>query len=338
VAPLCALALTIAITTPATAKAFSLWDTFSSALQPVAEAKVVPLGIHNMDTPTLYAAVNFDPNPAKGGGDITVVDDVALLAETGPEGTLADIEEHDQENGQISLYIVRKGDTLTQIAKMFGVTPNTVLWANDLKSAKDIHPGDPLVILPITGIRHTVVKGETLASIVKKYKGDLPEVLSFNGLEDGAKVALGDVIIIPDGVEPTVSVVTRPNTTSKLRGATGPALDGYFARPMIGGRKSQGLHGYNGIDIAAPVGTPVLASAGGTVTVARGFGWNGGYGQYLVVSHPNGTQSLYAHLSSVIVSQGSTVSQGQVVGYSGNTGKSTGAHLHFEIRGAKNPF
>jgi murein DD-endopeptidase MepM/ murein hydrolase activator NlpD len=74
------------------------------------------------------------------------------------------------------------------------------------------------------------------------------------------------------------------------------------------------------------------------VTVARGYGWNGGYGQYVVVSHPNGTQTLYAHLSNVIVSQGTSVSQGQVIGYSGSSGRSTGAHLHFEVRGAKNPF
>ena len=103
---------------------------------PVAEAKSSTLRLHNLNTPTLYAAVNFDPNPAKGGGDITVVDEVALLAETGPEGTLADIEEHNASSSEISLYVVRRGDTLSQIAKMFGVTTNTVLWANDLKSAR----------------------------------------------------------------------------------------------------------------------------------------------------------------------------------------------------------
>jgi LysM repeat protein len=333
-----AVTITLLTAAPGTALAFSLWESITGLTQaPVAEAKAPVMPLHSLGTPTLYAAVNLDPNPAKGGGDITVVDDVALLAEVGPEGTLADIEEHEPGSDQISLYVVRKGDTLSQIAKMFGVTTNTVLWANDLKSARDIRPGDQLVILPITGVRHTVTKGETLATIVKKYKGDMADVLSFNGLSEGATVAVGDVVIIPDGVEASAAVVTS-GTTSRLRSTGGPEIPGYFTRPLIGGRKSQGLHGYNGIDIATPVGTPIMAAAGGTVTVARGFGWNGGYGQYVVVSHPNGTQTLYAHLSDVIVSQGQSVIQGQVIGYSGNSGKSTGAHLHFEVRGARNPF
>lgn len=263
-----------------------------------------------------------------------VIDDVALLAEVGPAGTLADIEESESSNNQISLYVVRKGDTLSGIAKMFGVSTNTVLWANDLKSARDIHPGDQLVILPISGVRHSVVKGETVASIVKKYKGDLEEVLAYNGWEEGHKVAVGDVVIVPHGIEsaPIQTGVSSP------RNVGGPEIAGYFMRPIIGGRKTQGLHGYNGIDIAAPIGTPIMASANGTVTVARSFGYNGGYGQYVVVSHPNGTQTVYGHLSSVIVGQGQSVVQGQIIGYSGNTGKSTGAHLHFEVRGARNPF
>lgn len=332
-AALCALVILLA-SAPQSAQAFSLGDLWGS-VQPVAEAATPAPAIHSFLTPVLTAATHSNPNPAKGGGDITVVDDVALLAEVGPAGTLADIEESESSNNQISLYVVRKGDTLSGIAKMFGVSTNTVLWANDLKSAKDIHPGDQLVILPISGVRHTVVKGETLASVVKKYKGDLGEVLAYNGWDKGYTVKVGDVVTVPHGVE-SAPVVT--SVTSRLRNAGGPEIAGYFMRPLIGGRKSQGLHGYNGIDIATPLGTPIMASANGTVTVARGFGYNGGYGQYVVVSHPNGTQTVYGHLSSVIVSQGQSVVQGQVIGYSGNTGKSTGAHLHFEIRGAKNPF
>lgn len=334
---LCALAILLIFAQPGTARAFSLWDSFVGTVQPVAEAASPSLFVHSLLTPVLTAAVHVDPNPAKGGGDITVVDEVALLAEVGPEGTLADIEDSETSSNQISLYVVRKGDTLTGIAKMFEVSTNTVLWANDLKSAKDIHPGDQLVILPISGVRHTVKKGETLAKIIKLYKGDLDEVLAYNGWDAGHTVAVGDVVIVPHGVE-SAPVRVGSTATSPLRGASGPEIAGYFMRPLIGGRKTQGLHGYNGIDIGTPVGTPIMASANGTVTVARNYGYNGGYGQYIVISHPNGTQTVYGHLSAVIVSQGQTVVQGQVIGYSGNTGKSTGAHLHFEIRGAKNPF
>ena len=102
--------------------------------------------------------------------------------------------------------------------------------------------------------------------------------------------------------------------------------------------KTQGLHGYNGVDIGAPNGTPIIAAAGGSVVVSRNSGWNGGYGNYIVIKHENGTQTLYAHMSEIVVVSGQSIVQGQVVGSVGSTGKSTGSHLHFEVRGAKNPF
>jgi murein DD-endopeptidase MepM/ murein hydrolase activator NlpD len=108
---------------------------------------------------------------------------------------------------------------------------------------------------------------------------------------------------------------------------------------MPGAIITQGLHGWNGIDLGAARGTPIHAAAGGTVIVARSGGaWNGGYGNYVVITHSNGTQTLYGHMKSVIVSPGQGVSAGQVIGYEGSTGASTGPHLHFEVRGAANPF
>jgi len=116
-------------------------------------------------------------------------------------------------------------------------------------------------------------------------------------------------------------------------------VPGYFSWPVGGGVITQGLHGWNAVDIGAPSGTPVYAAAGGTVIVARsGGGWNGGYGNYVVISHSNGTQTLYAHLSRVLVSAGQGVGQGDTVGKVGATGEATGPHLHFEVRGAANPF
>jgi murein DD-endopeptidase MepM/ murein hydrolase activator NlpD len=109
-------------------------------------------------------------------------------------------------------------------------------------------------------------------------------------------------------------------------------------RPIVGGRKTQGLHGHNGIDLGAYYGAPILASAEGDVIISATSGYNGGYGRYIVISHTNGTQTLYGHLSANIVSAGDHVTQGQVIGAMGSSGKSTGTHLHFEVRGAKNPF
>lgn len=295
-----------------------------------------PTQIHSfLQTPALRAALNIDPNPAKGGGDITVVGGVALQSEIGPSGTLADIEVARPGADQISIYVVREGDTLSQIADLFGVTTNTIVWGNDLSRGNVIQPGQTLAILPVSGITHTVKKGDTLASIVKKYEGDMGEVLEFNGLSEGAALAVGDSVVVPYGVAPQTSSVS---TRAIASGGGGPRIDGYFLRPVVGGVRSQGLHGYNGIDIAAGVGTNVLASASGEVILSRTFGWNGGYGQYIVVRHSNGTQTLYAHLSQNYVFAGQQVVQGQVIGAVGNTGRSTGPHLHFEVRGARNPF
>ncbi|MFA5827200.1 MAG: M23 family metallopeptidase, partial [Candidatus Paceibacterota bacterium] len=114
---------------------------------------------------------------------------------------------------------------------------------------------------------------------------------------------------------------------------------GYFINPVPAyARRSQGLHGpgNRGVDLAAPTGTPILASASGTVLLAR-KGWNGAYGNMIIINHPNGTKTLYAHLSKIATSTGDYVSQGEVIGYVGSTGRSTGPHLHFEVFNARNP-
>jgi murein DD-endopeptidase MepM/ murein hydrolase activator NlpD len=314
--------------------ALALYLPFSHGNEGVVEAAAARTSIHTTKVPTLQAPRNSDLF-ASGGAEI-IASDGALFPQVGSDGTPLDDEDHKPSSNQISIYVVRNGDTLTGIAKLFDVSANTILWANDLNGSKDIHPGDTLVILPVSGVQHTVAKGETIASIVKKYKGDLEEVLDFNNLPENAKLAVGDTILIPHGVEAAATSVT--SGTKSVKSAGGPVIAGYFMRPIAGGIKTQGIHGYNGIDIGVPVGTTVMASASGTVIIARGSGWNGGYGQYVVIQHPNGTQTVYGHLSQVFVSAGQSVTQGQAIGASGNTGRSTGAHLHFEVRGATNPF
>lgn len=287
----------------------------------------------------LTPAHNIDPSPAMGGGDITVVGGVALLAQEGPSGTAADIEHALPEATAISVYTVHKGDTLGGVALMFGVSVNTIKGANDIKGGI-IHEGDTLVILPITGVRYTTVWGDTLAGVAKKYKADAHEIAQYNDLEDGASLAVGVSLIIPDG-ELTLPAPVHSTIIAKspLRGAGGPALSGYYAWPVNGGVLTQGLHGYNGIDIGAQSGTNILAAADGTVIIAKSNGaWNGGYGNYVVIQHDNGTQTLYGHASRVYVSVGQQVAQGGTIAAVGRTGKATGSHLHFEVRGATNPF
>jgi murein DD-endopeptidase MepM/ murein hydrolase activator NlpD len=297
-----------------------------------AEDNSSDLIINSQTIPLLKSAVNNDPVSGQGGGDITVIGGTALLSETGPSGSMADIET--ESSAHISVYVVRPGDTISGIAKMFGVSVNTVIWSNDISRGL-IREGQTLIILPITGVRHIVKSGDTLESISKKYKGDAEEIAKYNSIALNTKLKAGDVIIVPDGEMP---ITASNSSTARLRGAGGPEYVGYYMRPIVGGRRTQGLHGYNGVDLASSFGAEVYAAAGGTVIVAKNGGWNGGYGTYAVISHPNGTQTLYSHLSGITVVVGQRVSQGQLVGYIGSTGRSTGPHLHFEIRGAKNPF
>jgi len=280
-----------------------------------------------------------DPTANTGGGDVTIVNQSALLPDSGPLGTIADVKDKKPNSEQISVYIVREGDNLSQIADMFGVSVNTIIWTNDLKRGSLIAPGQTLVILPVSGIQYTIKSGDTLASIAKKYNGDASEIINFNGLIDGKGLIAGEIIVIPNGeYETPTTSTTQTYTASQPKTISSVSYAGYYIRPIDNGRRSQGLHGYNAVDLANSCGTPIMASASGDVIISRSSGWNAGYGNYVVISHPNGTQTLYAHLSSNIVSVGWHVVQGQVIGYIGTTGKSTGCHVHFEIRGAKNPF
>jgi murein DD-endopeptidase MepM/ murein hydrolase activator NlpD len=263
-----------------------------------------------------------------------MIDGIALMQESGVYGTQADIP--DNRSTQISLYVVRQGDTLGQIAKMYGVSTNTIIWANNIRGP--IHEGDELVILPVNGVTHKVVKGDTVKSIATKYKADMGDITSYNNISLDSVLAIGSTIIIPDGEGQFAVSGASLKLTDKLHGAGGPLYKDYYLRPIDGGRRSQGLHGYNGVDLAAPTGTPIHASADGIVIVARSGGYNGGYGSYVVISHPNGTQTLYGHMSRVIAVQGQSVAKGETIGLLGSTGKSTGPHIHFEIRGATNPF
>lgn len=311
--------------------------------------------LHDSSLDLLDAATNPDPNPAKGRGGIALTSGSALIAYAGPDGTISDID-RTSSNGRISTYVVREGDSLSEIADMFNVSGNTILWANNIDK-NGLRPGMSLIILPVSGIRHTVKSGDSLASLAKKYSSNAQEIASYNGLSSVDELVSGATVIIPGGelaAAPAAKVKAKaaPKTaaTSKIKTGgsmgsvkgTGNTSDGSFsssfANPAPAGRVSQGIHGWNGVDMAAPSGSPIYAAAGGTVIVSRVGGWNGGYGNYVVIDHGNGVQTLYAHMSTDDVSVGETVSRGQKIGSVGNTGQSTGYHLHFEVRGAKNPF
>jgi len=290
-------------------------------------------------TPALVATTNSNPNVGAPVA-ISTSNGSALISYSGPAGTLADVSSS-MPPDRISVYSVRPGDTLSEIADMFGVSVNTIIWANNLSGTRDVHPGDTLVILPISGVERIVAKGDTLKSLAKKYGADANEIAQFNGLDPAAVLAIGSTIIIPGGeiAAPAASGTSYSAASSPYIGGSGGAHPGYYSNPVPGAILTQRVHGWNAVDLGAARGTPIHAAAGGTVIVVHNNGaWNGGYGNYVVITHDNGTQTLYAHMTSAIVSSGQSVLSGQTIGYVGSTGLSTGPHLHFEVRGAANPF
>jgi murein DD-endopeptidase MepM/ murein hydrolase activator NlpD len=298
----------------------------------------------------LEAPVNANVNA--GSGSIMYVQNDALVADMAGSDSEAII----QTSNEIKTYKVQSGDTISSIAKKFGVSINTIVWANDISRTATLKEGQTLVVLPMSGVQHKVKSGDTIQSIAKKYKGDVDEILAYNDVKNET-LKIGEVIMIPDGeiIIPSSTGTTKPKPapTRKLASVAAgvglasadevPDATGYYVRPIAGGVRTQGIHGNNGVDLAASCGIPVYASATGDVIVSKNDGgYNGGYGNYIVISHGNGSQSLYAHMQATSVSVGTRVSQGDMIGLVGNSGKvygATGCHVHFEIRnGIRNPF
>ena len=282
----------------------------------------------------------------EGNVAMNIVSDNAILPATGPMGVSNGKDIVDPSLLETSIYVVRKGDSITTIANMFGVSVNTILSVNNMKKSDKIIPGDVLFILPISGLEHTVAKGQTFQSIAKLYKVDISDIALYNDLTLDAKLAIGDVLTIPGGDmadeggdKPAPDLGSAPSRDKNYYD-THPIqrIAGYFINPLPTGYKTQGLHGpgNRGIDIGAPKGTPIYASAGGTVLITK-TGWSGGYGNMAIIQHPNGTKTLYAHMSKLGTRTGASVSRGQIIGYVGSTGRSTGPHLHFEVFNARNP-
>ncbi|NMB92534.1 MAG: peptidoglycan DD-metalloendopeptidase family protein [Parcubacteria group bacterium] len=296
----------------------------------------LPLLEANISSISVLQGGNGLTNPS-----INIVSDNAMLPLVGPMGVSDGTDVLLDSSGmETSVYVVRKGDSLSAIAEMFGVSTNTILWANDLKKGEPLKEGEVLLILPISGVKHVVQKGETLKGLAQKYKAEVLDIAAFNGISVNATLSVGDELIIPNGE----LIIDGPvNTNPKVQKTPLKDATGYFINPAPGAIKTQGLHGRNAVDLAAPIGTPIRAAASGKVLVAR-MGWNGGYGGLVIIQHPNGTQTLYAHLSGLNTTAGENVSQGEIIAYMGNSGHvraskgGNGSHLHFEIHGAKNPF
>lgn len=238
---------------------------------------------------------------------------------------------------EIITYEVQKGDTLSTIAKKFAITDDTIRWANNI-SGDNITVGDSLKILPTTGISHKVESGDTVYSIAKKYQTNAQGIVDFpfNDFANPQTFSLvtGQIVIVPNGIKP--SEQAQPQYVQRSYIAQGPtSLSGAGFTWPIHGEVSQFFSWYHkALDITSPIGTPIAAATNGQVAQVYVGGWNGGYGTHVIIQGDNGYQTLYAHMSAVNVSVGQSVSAGKtVVGWVGMTGRTTGPHVHFEVRG-----
>lgn len=260
----------------------------------------------------------------------------------GPNFYTQQAEEVQQfRGGEIITHYVQEGETLESIAQRYNLQVETILWENELQKTSTIKPGQALRILPIDGVRHKVARGETIYSVGKKYglEGSQIQMLvdyPFNEFlnDETFELATGQYLMVPEGVKPEEKKVV-PNRgvgyLAQTPNAGAVTAQGSFVWPASGTITQRHSFYHKAIDIANRSAGPILAADSGTVI---GAGWldNSGYGNRVMIDHGNGYVTLYAHLKSVQVSQGQTVNRGDVIGQMGSTGRSTGTHLHFEIR------
>lgn len=272
-----------------------------------------------------YPGVGANPLVAEGIGDSAS----SVISSSITPVTIVS----DKPRDKILDFEVREGDIISSVASDFGISENTILWENDLTSSSQLKVSQKLKILPVSGVAHKVVGGDTIYSVAKKYQANAQAIIDFpfNDVGDDFQLFSGQVLIVPDGAPPEKP---KPAPTQYLASGDLPIESlgsAQFVWPAAGGISQYFSWYHPGLDISNLGGGPIHAVDSGTVTLA---GWpdNQGYGNRVIIDHGNGYQTLYAHMSAIYVSPGQKVSKGDVLGAMGSTGRSTGTHLHLEIR------
>jgi murein DD-endopeptidase MepM/ murein hydrolase activator NlpD len=224
---------------------------------------------------------------------------------------------------EMSTYTVRSNDSLASIAKRFGLNIDTLISANGIRSSGSVRSGTQLRVPNINGLIYKVRPGDSLAGVAKRYKIDTTKIVDANDL-GSARLIVGQSLFIPGARLPQAAInqAMGQRVSWPVRGPLSSYF-GYRPDPFTGVRRF-----HAGIDIVVDSGTPVRAAMAGRVS---DVGYNANYGNYIILNHADGFQTLYGHLSLAEVVVGSSVEQGTLLGLSGNTGYSTGAHLHFGL-------
>ena len=232
-------------------------------------------------------------------------------------------EQKTEEKPTIFVHKVNSGETLWDIANAYGTTVDSILSANELSNPNMLAVGQELSILSVQGVLHRVASGESLWEISERYQVSIEEITKANNITDPSRLQPNTKLVIPGATQ------LKPRDVLLVNGQLQKAFD-WPVRGRISstfGPRWGRMH--NGLDIAVNTGTAVRAAADGKITFA---GWNGGYGILVIVDHGNGVETRYAHNSRLNVKVGQSVTRGQVIAYSGNTGNSSGPHVHFEFR------
>ena len=308
----------------------------------------------------LVTAVLTTYQPTEGAYAGQMADDSLSLdgyTDGNPDNTVADVMTEDgfllkpainstesDRTGfsEVFMYTVEPGDTLSSIASSFNLKKETIMNENSIFNANQIKVGSKIRILPVDGLSHTVKKGDTLESLAKKYKVQKGAIIAQNQLEDET-LKPDQVLIVPGATmdEPVIiasahsGVGGASTAPSGAANYAGPKSIGRLIFPTVG-TITQGYHaGHPALDIANRNHGPIYAAAAGKVIRAETSGWNGGYGNVVIIDHGNGMQTLYGHNEKVYVKVGQYVEQGQTIAWMGHTGNvrgPTGIHCHFEVR------
>ena len=254
-----------------------------------------------------------------------VDDDYSQISD---DGTIADVtvETVFTKTVEFSTYTVKSGDNITDISRKFGLSNiSTLISVNNIENVRKLWVGQKLKIPSMDGVSYTVAKGDSLASISTRYGISVEDILDVNDMSSDV-IYSGMVLFIPGAKLDSETLKNALGELWILPLACSYRISseyGYRADPFTGVRSF-----HTGMDLAVSAGTPIRASMGGKVSTA---GWSNTYGNYVIISHGNGYQTLYAHMQKYTVKKGETVNQGQNIGYVGSTGYSTGPHLHFSV-------
>lgn len=240
-------------------------------------------------------------------------------------------KEYKEQKEEVICYTVKKGDTLYSIANTYDVSIETIIESNNISNPNLIHPGQEFSFPATSGLLYTIAEEDELSAIAEKYEVEIESIWFANAL-DSDNLEPGSLLIIPGAKLPQWKPAAARAGSSSVSYANVSLpsfiwpLQGRISSPFNAWR---GTYYHRGLDITGRHGSPIYAAASGTVMAS---GWKGTYGYMVLVQHNSGVSTLYAHASKLLVKKGEYVEQGQLIARVGSTGRSTGPHLHFEVR------